>query len=58
MEQKPESNRWEGHQLLLQRVFKKVFHFFSDKSLDTEVHMMKTMTLMIATVTATNIVIE
>jgi len=58
MEQKPECNRWEGQQLLLQQVFKKVFHFCSDKSLDTEVHMMKTMTLMIATVTATNIIID
>jgi len=35
-----------------------VFNFCSDKSLDTEVHMKKTMTLMIATVTATNIIID
>jgi hypothetical protein len=58
MEQKPECNRWEGQQLLLQQMFKKVFHFCPDKSLDTEEHMMKTMTLTIVTMTATNIIID
>ena len=58
MEQKPECKRWGGQQLLPQQVFKKVFHSSSNKSLDTEVHIMKTMTVMMATVTNTKMVTE